>query len=141
MKEPSTPLPVRFRIVLLLLAAAATRLSAQATPPKAAPPRRAVSDTVKIGSYDLEITTDDGTMTGGLLVKRAPTGGYVVEVDAGGRKPAVRSFVRAGPGYILTGGHDTFIVTYNFTFAGDSVSGSFRMNSGPSGTLVGAFKR
>ena len=53
----------------------------------------------------------------------------------------VKSFVREGNGYVLTGGHGEFVVVYKLNFAGDSVTGSFRMSTGLAGTVAGARKR
>jgi len=100
----------------------------------------AVSDTAKLGTYDLEITTDDGTMLGSLSFKRANEA-LVAELVAGGNRPAVKSFVRDGNGYVLTGGHGEFVIVYKLTFAGDSVTGSFKMSTGLAGTVAGAHKR
>ena len=100
----------------------------------------AVSDTAKLGTYDLEITTDDGTMLGSLSLKRANEA-LVAELVAGGNRPAVKSFVREGNGYVLTGGHGEFVIVYKLTFAGDSVTGSFKMSTGLAGTVAGAHKR
>jgi len=100
----------------------------------------AASDTAKLGTYDLEITTDDGTMLGSLSLKRANEA-LVAELVAGGNRPAVKSFVRDGNGYVLTGGHGEFVIVYKLTFAGDSVTGSFKMSTGLAGTVAGAHKR
>ena len=98
------------------------------------------SDTAKLGTYDLEITTDDGTMLGSLSLKRANEA-LVAELVAGGNRPAVKSFVRDGNGYVLTGGHGEFVIVYKLTFAGDSVTGSFKMSTGLAGTVAGTHKR
>ena len=98
------------------------------------------SDTAKLGTYDLEITTDDGTMLGSLSFKRANEA-LVAELVAGGNRPAVKSFVRDGNSYVLTGGHGEFVIVYKLTFAGDSVTGSFKMSTGLAGTVAGAHKR
>ena len=58
----------------------------------------------RLGTYDLEITTDDGTLLGSLSLKRA-NDALVAELVAGANRPAVKSFVREGNGYVLTGGH------------------------------------
>jgi len=60
---------------------------------------------------------------------------------AGGNRPAVKSFVREGTSYVLTGGHGEFVVVYKLTFANDSVTGSFRMSTGLAGTVAGTRKR
>ena len=101
---------------------------------------KTVSDTAKVGTYDLEITTDDGTLLGSLSLKRADDA-FVAELVAGANRPAVKSFVRDGNGYVLTGGHGEFVVVYKLTFAGDSVTGSFKMSTGLAGTVAGARKR
>jgi hypothetical protein len=92
------------------------------------------------GTYELEITTDDGTLLGSLSLKRADDA-FVAELVAGANRPAVKSFVRDGNGYVLTGGHGEFVVVYKLTFAGDSVTGSFKMSTGLAGTVAGARKR
>lgn len=101
---------------------------------------KTVSDTAKAGTYELEITTDDGTLLGSLSLKRADDA-FVAELVAGANRPAVKSFVRDGNGYVLTGGHGEFVVVYKLAFAGDSVTGSFKMSTGLAGTVAGARKR
>jgi hypothetical protein len=49
--------------------------------------------------------------------------------------------VRDGKGYVLTGGHGEFVIEYRLTFANDSVTGSFKMSTGMTGTVAGARKR
>jgi hypothetical protein len=103
-------------------------------------PARSNADTAKVGTYDLEITTDDGTLIGSLSLKRA-NDALVAELVAGANRPTVKSFVRDGNGYVLTGGHGEFVIVYKLTFAGDSVTGSFKMSTGLAGTVAGARKR
>jgi hypothetical protein len=112
--------------------------AAQAQPRTPASPP-AAADTVKLGKYDLEITTDDGTMVGALTVKREGDR-HVAAINAGGREPEVKSFVRAGREYVLTGGHGTFAIVYKFKFSRDSVAGSFQTNGGTTGTVLGVFR-
>jgi hypothetical protein len=128
------------RAFLILSVFAAAPTSPQKTVAMAPVPRSAARDTVKIGTYDLEITTDDGTMVGSLVVKRDKDH-LAATINAGGRVPAVKSFAKDGAQYVLTAGHDNFTVVYKFTFVRDSVAGSFSMTSGLTGTVLGAYKR
>ena len=123
-------------IASILTACAAASSLAQSNPTR---PKTA-SDTARLGTYDLEITTDDGTLLGSLSLKRASEA-LVAELVAGANRPAVKSFVREGNGYVLTGGHGEFVVVYKLTFADDSVTGSFRMSTGLAGKVAGARKR
>jgi hypothetical protein len=128
--------PMRsFLFASIVAASAATPALAQSSPTA-----RPASDTAKVGTYDLEITTDDGTLLGSLSLKRS-NDALVAELVAGGNRPAVKSFVREGTGYVLTGGHGEFVVVYKLTFANDSVTGSFKMSTGLAGTVAGARKR
>jgi hypothetical protein len=133
------------RTFLLLLAvtatAAAPAFAQQARDSRATASPRPGADTVKVGSYDLEITTDDGTMVGSLTVKKGDKGELAVALNAGGRIPAVKSFVRQGPEYLLTVGHEEFVIVYKLAFARDSVAGSFSGSGGLSGTVLGVYKR
>jgi len=123
-------------IASVVAACAAAPSFAQSNPARP----KALSDTARLGTYDLEITTDDGTLLGSLSLKRANEA-LVAELVAGANRPAVKSFVREGNGYVLTGGHGEFVVIYKLTFADDSVTGSFRMSTGLAGTVAGARKR
>lgn len=122
------------QLLVTLLIVSATATGAQ-TPKPAAP--TAATDTATIGTYDLELTTDDGTITGTLVVKRAESG-LAADLTVGGNKPTVQSFVREDDHYTLTGGHGTFTVTYRLTFVRDSLSGSFKLSGGLTGTVRGA---
>ena len=125
-----------FATILALAFAAAATAGAQANPSSP----RAPSDTARVGTYDLEVTTDGGTLTGELTVKRDPNG-LTGDLTVGGNKPALKSFVREGDHYVLTGGHGTYTVTYTLTFANDSLGGSFKMSGGLAGTVLGAFRK
>ena len=127
--------------IVAVLTASASIAAAQApTSAKSAPPRAAASDTALIGTYDLEVTTDDGTLTGALTVRR-DANGLTGDVTVGGNKPAIKSFVREGDHYVMIGGHGTFTVTYTLKFSRDSVGGSFKMSSGMAGTILGAVRK
>ena len=126
-------------IVALFIAASAAAAQTQA-PSKLPASRAAASDTALIGTYDLEVTTDDGTLTGSLTVKRDATG-LAGDLTVGGNRPALKSFVREGDHYVLTGGHGTFSVVYRLKFAHDSLGGSFKMSSGLAGTVLGAIRK
>lgn len=126
-------------IVALLLAATASAAAQTQTTAKSSAPRVA-SDTVQIGTYDLEVTTDDGTLTGALTVKR-DANGLTGDLTVGGNKPALKSFLRDGDHYVLTGGHGTYTVTYTLKFANDSLAGSFKMSGGLAGTVLGAIRK
>ena len=122
-------------IVALAFAGAAT--AAAQTKPSSP---RAPSDTARIGTYDLEVTTDGGTLTGALIVKR-DANGLTGDLTVGGNKPAIKSFLREGDHYVLTGGHAAFTVTYTLKFANDSLGGSFKMSGGLAGTVLGAIRK
>ena len=132
------------RALLILLVAATSAAGAQSPGGTAAkapgPVPRVVSDTAKIGTYDLEVTTNDGTLIGELTIKRA-TQGLTADLSVGANRPAVKSFVREGDIYVLTGGHGTFTVVYKLTFARDSLAGTFAMSGGMTGTVAGAVRR
>lgn len=130
---------MRHLLVAALLAAAAPAL-AQATPSKTASPTRVVTDSARVGTYDLEIAMIDGTVTGELTIKREASG-LSATIAAGQNRPAVKSFARQGDEYLLIGGHGDFTVTYRLTFAKDSVKGSFQMSGGLEGRVLGALKR
>ena len=129
------------RPITVLFIACASPLAAQQPPvPKQqtstpAAPR----DAVRIGTYDLEITTDNGTMVGWLTIKREKDE-LVAAINAGGRLPAVKSFVKDGAGYVLTVGHDNFVIAYKLAFARDSVAGSFTGSGGMNGTVRGSYR-
>jgi hypothetical protein len=125
-----------FLVASIIAACAAGSSLAQSSPA----PSKPASDTARTGTYDLEITTDDGTLIGSLSLKRA-NDALVAELVAGGNRPTVKSFVRDGKGYVLTGGHGEFVIEYRLTFANDSVTGSFKMSTGMTGTVAGARKR
>jgi hypothetical protein len=126
-------------IVALLFAATATAASQTPASPKPTPPR-AGADTALIGTYDLEITTDDGTMTGALAVRRGPEG-LTGDLTVGGNKPALKSFLREGDHYVITGGHGTFTVVYTLRFSRDSLDGNFKMSTGLIGKVLGALRK
>jgi len=119
---------------LLVSSAAAAQTSAKT------PPQRAASDTARLGTYDLEVTTDGGTLVGELTVKR-DANGLAGDITVDGNKPALKSFVREGDHYVLTGGHGTFTVTYTLKFANDSLGGTFKMSGGLAGTILGAIRK
>ena len=98
------------------------------------------ADTARTGKYDLEITTESGTMTGQLVVKRE-TDELSAALTVGGRAPAVKSFKHEAQQYVLTVGHENFVIVYKLAFTRDSVAGSFNGSGGMSGTVVGAIKR
>jgi hypothetical protein len=126
-------------IVALLIGAASTAASQTQTPSKT-PTRATASDTVMIGTYDLEVTTDDGTVTGTFTVRREANG-LTSDLTVGGNKPAIKSFLRDGDHYVLTGGHGTFTIVYTLKFSRDSLGGSFKMSSGLVGTVLGAIRK
>ena len=132
---------MRILLVASIVAAATPALAAaQSSSPSSAPVTRTVSDTARLGTYELEITTDDGTMVGSLSLARA-SDGLKAALTAGGNHPDVKSFVREGNGYVLTGGHGEFVIVYKLKFANDSVTGSFKMSTGLQGTVAGARKQ
>jgi hypothetical protein len=134
-----TETPMRsFLFASILVASVAAVPLAQSAPARAN--SRPASDTARVGTYDLEITTDDGTLVGSLSLKRA-SDALVAELTAGGMRPAIKSFVREGNSYVLTGGHGEFVVTYTLKFADDSVTGSLKMSTGLTGTVAGARKK
>ena len=121
-------------------AVAAVDGQVQASSPSPIVTAGARADTVKLGTYDLELTTDDGTMTGTLSVKRT-AGQLDAALQVGPNAPHVSSFVRDGQGYILRGGHDQMTITYLLTFVRDSLTGSFTVSTGMAGTVRGALRR
>lgn len=126
---------------LASIVAAATPSLASAQSSSSSPvAAKAVSDTARLGTYDLEITTDDGTMVGWLSLTRA-NDGLKAALTAGGNHPDVKSFVREGKSYVLTGGHGEFVIVYTLAFANDSVTGSFKMSTGLQGKVAGARKQ
>jgi hypothetical protein len=124
-----------FLAALLLAAAVPTQTFAQ---DRAA--ARPTTDSARVGSYDLELAMIDGTMTGELTIKREGAR-LTASVKAGANEPAVKSFGREGDEYVLVGGHGNFTVTYRFTFAKDSVKGSFKLSTGVEGRVIGALRR
>ena len=130
------PLPT---IVALLLAATASA-SAQTETTAKAPSSHAASDTARMGTYDLEVTTDGGTLVGSLTVKR-DANGLTGDLTVGGNKPALKSFVREGDHYVLSGGHGTYTITYTLKFSNDSLGGTFKMSGGLAGTVLGAIRK
>jgi hypothetical protein len=129
-----------FVAALVVAVAVPAAALAQATPSKTPSAARVVTDSARVGTYDLEIAMIDGTITGELTVKREASG-LSATIAAGQNQPAVKSFARQGDEYLLIGGHGDFTVTYRLTFAKDSVSGSFKMSNGIEGRVVGALKR
>ena len=126
-------------LLISLFAAATASAQAASTASKAAAPTHVASDTAKLGTYDLEITMEDGTMLGSLALSRTGPA-YTAVLVAGGNRPAVHSFVRDGKGYVLTVGHDDFTIVYTLAFANDSLKGSFKVTGGTTGTVAGARK-
>lgn len=120
----------------LILAAASARA-------QSAPPKSPSSDPPKLGVYALEVTTEDGTLVGQLSVKPSTDKSkenVLLVLSVGDHAPETKSFAREGSGYVLIAGHEEFTITYKLSFAGDSLSGSFKMSSGTTGTIVGALK-
>jgi hypothetical protein len=107
--------------------------------PVVARAQAAKADTVKLGTYQLEVTMESGTLTGELTVKREK-GDYVAFIRAGGMTPEVQSFKREGSAYVLRAGNTEHSVVYQFRFAKDSVKGTFTLGGGMSGTVAGLFK-
>jgi hypothetical protein len=127
-------------LALLLFFAASATAGAQAAQPKPTTPAHTVTDSAKVATYDLEVTTDDGTMTGVLSVKRAANG-LAADLTVGGNSPAVSSFAREGDVYVLKAGHGTFTFVYTLTFRRDSLAGSFKGSGGLNGTVIGGVRR
>jgi len=94
----------------------------------------------KVGTYDLELTTDEGTLVGELAVARAADT-LAVRATVRGHSPATRSFVREAAGYVFTVAMGETTVRYRLAFAGDSLRGSFRMSTGGSGTVAGKLRQ
>ena len=113
-------------------------LAAQSSTP-AARVRAEKSDSAKSGVYDLELTTEGGTLVGKLELKQA-NAGLTAVLTVGGHSPEVKSFTRRNKGYVIEAATPAFTVTYNLTFANDSLHGEFSMSSGTSGTVLGARK-
>jgi hypothetical protein len=128
------------RALATFLALLVTTAAHSQTPTKTSAPPPAASDTARLGTYDLEVTTDGGTLTGSLTVRRTPDG-LTGDLTVGGNKPALKSFLRDGDHYVLTGGHGTYTVTYTLKFANDSLGGTFKMSGGLAGTVLGAIRR
>jgi hypothetical protein len=127
-------------IVALLIAGTSAVAAQTQAPSKTPPARAAASDTALLGTYDLEVTTDGGTLTGALTVRR-DANGLTGDLTVGGNKPALKSFVREGDHYVVTGGHGTFTVAYTLKFSRDSLAGSFKMSTGLAGTVLGAIRK
>lgn len=127
-----------FAFTIVAALATASPLLAQSAAKPA--PRVRTTETPKLGTYDLELTTDAGTMVGELtLTKSGET--IAAAVTAGGNRPQVRSFVRQDDKYVLTGGHGTLIVIYDLTFQRDSVTGTFRLSQGGAGKVAGVLRK
>ena len=126
-------------IVSLLFAASAAAAQSP-SPAKSASPPHVGADTARLGTYDLEVTTDAGTLTGSMTVRRGAEG-LGVDLTVGPNKPAIKSFVREGDHYLLSGGHGTYSVLYTLKFSNDSVGGSFKMSGGLEGTVLGAMRK
>ena len=94
----------------------------------------------KVGTYDLELTSDAGTLVARLDVSRTATA-HTARVTVMGHSPETRSFAREGGAYVLTARRDAGTVTYTLTFAGDSLRGAYRMSTGGSGTVAGKLRR
>ena len=128
---------MRTAVVVLSLAVAlgapASAQEAQKERPTQAP---------KMGTYDLELTTESGTLVGELTLGKK---GDEVEAKlvAAGNRPNVKSFVRGGDKYVLSAGHGTFTFVYHLSFQRDSVFGDF-MSSGVQaieGKVAGALRK
>jgi hypothetical protein len=129
-------------LVIALIIAGLQSAGVQSTPVPAstrAPNAPAAADTAKLGAYDLEITTDEGTIVGAMTIGRNAAG-LTAALTVGAQTPAVKSVVREGDAYVLTAGGDDFTVTYKLTFVGDKVSGTFKMSNGMSGVVAGTRK-
>ena len=128
-------------LVFALIFASLQSVAPQSTP---APAFKTVSspsasDTARTGSYELEITTENGTIVGAMTLGRSAEG-LTAKLTVGQHSPTVKSIVREGNAYVLTAGGDDFTVTYTLTFTGDKVSGTFRMSNGMSGVVAGTRK-
>lgn len=124
-------------IVLLAVTSATVAAQAPAKPPATTP---VVTEPAKAGTYDLELSTDDGTITGELMLTGSERH-WTAAVKAGGMEPNVQSFERKGNEYVLNGGHGEFHVMYKFIFVKDSVSGTFELSTGGRGDVRGVLKR
>ena len=121
-------------VLVIASACLSVTASAQARTEKAAQVSRTTSDTARMGAYELELLSDNGTLVGTLSIKRAAEGLQAV-LFVGGHSPDVKSFVHTGAAYVLEASTASFTVTYKLVFAADSLHGTYQMSTGPSGLV------
>jgi hypothetical protein len=120
------------RPIVLAIALLAAPAAAQKPAPATEPP--------KVGTYDLELTTNEGTLVAQLDVARSGDA-HTARVTVMGHSPETRSFVREGGAYVLTAARNAGTVVYTLAFAGDSLRGAFRMSTGGAGAVAGKLRR
>ena len=99
-----------------------------------------MTDSARIGTYDLEIAMIDGTITGELTIKREATG-LSATIAAGPNRPAVKSFVPRGrrvPAHRRPRRLHRHLPVH---VREGSVKGSFAMSGGLEGRVIGALRR
>lgn len=131
----------RIAIACSIFALAATQAAAQARPAaKATQPT--TTDSARVGNYDLELRTDDGTIVGELELKQA-VGKLVPIITVMGHNPTIKSFTREPAEYSLIVSMGETDVSYRLRFVRDSVFGTFQMSGGMSsgGSVTGARKK
>lgn len=131
------------RILLALSVCMVAAAPAFAQSPGGPAPHEHATDAPRMGTYELEIRTDAGTMIGELSLAKS---GELIEaaLSAGPNKPQIKSFVRDGEQYVLTAGHGNLAVVYHLTFQRDSVWGSFTLvngDAGMDGRVAGALRK
>lgn len=127
----------RIAIACTMFTFAATSAVAQARP---AASQATTTDSARVGNYDLELRTEQGTIVGALELKQV-SGKLVPVITVMGHSPTVKSFTREPAHYSLNVAMGETAVSYKLRFVKDSVFGTFLMGTMDSeGSVTGARK-
>jgi hypothetical protein len=115
--------------------------SSFAQPTSATKPADVVTDSARAGKYELELSSEQGTIVAALELKRV-SGKLEPTITVMGHSPALKSFTRESTHYNLLVSMGATDVAYKLRFVRDSVFGSYAMSGGMNsgGSVMGARK-
>ena len=80
------------------------------------------------GTFDLGVQMGDGELPGVLTIESKTDGLHATIAVGAHPAPVIKSVTRQGSSVKITAGDDKTSAIYNFTFAGDSLTGSYEFN-------------
>jgi hypothetical protein len=130
---------MRTRIAVLVALVATTAATTGAQEAKTSAKTQSSARAVT-GTFDLGVQMGDGELPGVLTIESKTDGLHATIAVGAHPAPVVKSVTRQGSSVKITAGDDKTPAIYNFTFAGDSLTGNYEFN-GMKGRIRGVRRK